>query len=192
MTRAFTPAQKFRILVNHGALALWGGAFLPVSQVPFGTMNLEKRFRNLQRIGGAVKCGCGCDVWARLQDVEFDHIKNWASGGRSTLENGQPLRTYPCHRNEKCAGEQVVTGWVRRVRRKLATRQALYEDKDPPRQGSQCAASKVLSVTAIRRNDSSVEDPCSTARPRRSWPTRSFPKSYRAIPSRPFPKTQRA
>lgn len=161
MSRAFSPAQKFRILVAFDAQVIVNDTLVSVARFTYGTESDEKRFRLLQRkLNCAVKCACGCDTWAPVRDIEFDHRKNWASGGRSTLDNAQPLRTYPCHRNEKCAGEQVVTGWVRKVRRKLSV------------------------TTGIRENDSR-----SPARhSHRSWPTRSFPKSSRPMQSRPFPK----
>lgn len=160
MTRAFSPAQKFRILVAFDAQVIVNDTLVPIARFAYGTESDEKRFRLLQRkLDCAVKCACGCDTWAPLNAIEFDHRKNWASGGRSTLDNGQPLRTYPCHRNEKCAGEQVVTGWVRKVKRKL--------------------------LVTITRDDSTSKE----SRPRkRSWPQRSFPKSSRPMQSRGFQK----
>jgi len=130
VTKPFTAYQKLRILVRFGALALVNGAWIPISQVAYGTMNAEKRLRKLHRIGCAVKCACGCETWALLRDIEFDHEKQHALGGPTTLDNGRPLRTTPCHR-EKTAVEQAVIGWCDSVRRKLRVRSKaeVWEDR---------------------------------------------------------------
>lgn len=169
MTKPFSPAQKHRILVHNGALVVQDGAFVPIAQVRFATLSLHRRFKLAREWGCAVKCACGCGVWARLQDVDFDHIKDHVMGGPTAIANGRPLRRQPCHA-AKSAASQAVTGKVTRVRRKL-------------------------SVT--RRRDAEPS-PATTAK-RSAWPTRSFTSSKikrriasRPMQSRPFPQRHEA
>jgi hypothetical protein len=155
VTKPFTARQKYRILVTYNAQAFVEGRLIPVAHYVYGTMSETRRFAMLQRaLNCAVKCACGCDAWAPLREIEFDHVKNWASGGRSTLCNGRPLRRTPCHA-DKTAAEAAVTGKCVRVRRKLATHQAR----------------PTLSATdGISENDSRGRARTS----RRPWPKRSF------------------
>ena len=159
MTVAFSPAQKFRILVRFDAQIIVDNTLTHVSRYAYGTERDDKRFGMLRkRVDCAVRCACGCDVWAPLCDIDFDHVKEFVSGGLTAVSNGQPLRRTPCHA-EKSAIGAGVTGWVRKARRKLSVTTGLRDD-DSPR-----------------------------ARPsRRSWPQRSFPKSSRPMQSRGFQK----
>lgn len=157
MTKPFTDRQKVRILVAYGALMRDGESWVPIAQYRFGTMNKSKRLAIARRVGCAVKCACGCETWALLQDIEFDHDKEHANGGATVIANGQPLRRTPCHA-AKTAASQAVTGLVRKVRRKLRVRSKdeVWEERH--------GAGR-------------------TSKPRR----RPFPKSRRPMRSRPFP-----
>ena len=134
MTQPFSLAQKLRILVNHRALVAVDGEWVAIARFAFGTMNAASRWRRLRRAGCAVKCGCGCGIWARLEDIQFDHERQHAAGGSTVIANGRPLRTAPCHA-AKSASEQAVTGWVVSVRRKFRVR-----DKEEMREARQGAA----------------------------------------------------
>jgi hypothetical protein len=118
VTKPFSSLKKYRILVNHGALVVVDGAFVPIAKVAFGTMSRTKRYALCRKWGAAVRCACGCGVWARLSDVDFDHVKEHVSGGLTAIANGAPLRRQPCHA-AKSAVMAAVTGKVRKVRRKL-------------------------------------------------------------------------
>jgi len=159
MTKPFTPRQKYRILVAYDAQVIVDGALVPVAHYVYGTPGDERRFKMLRRdLNCAVRCACGCDTWAALSDIDFDHERQHAAGGLTEISNGRPLRRTPCH-VAKSASEQVVTGWVTRVRNKL-------------------------SVTITRDDSNSPE-----SRTRKwSWPPRSFPKSSRPMQSRGFQK----
>lgn len=123
MTRAFTPKQKFRILVRHGAVVLDGlGTATPVAQATHGTSDTNRylQLRSIDRAPGYavfVRCACPCQVWARLRDIQFDHETPHVSGGPTVISNGRPIRTRPCH-SAKSGGEQATTGWCVRVRNK--------------------------------------------------------------------------
>ena len=145
MTRPFTPRQKYRILVTHGAMVLVEGELRPIARVAFGTISETRRYQLARTWGGAVRCACGCGVWAPLGDIEFDHVKEHVSGGPTAIENGAPLRRRPCHA-AKTAASAAVTGKVRRVRRKLSV------------------------TIGLRENDSSPQ----ARHSHRSWPTRSL------------------
>lgn len=119
MTRPFTPAQKFRILVHHRALIVVDGAFVPIARVKWGTESKTKRFALARKWGCAVQCACGCGVWAVLADVDFDHDKEHVAGGLTSIMNGRPLRRSPCHHAKNARGA-AVTGQVRRRKRKLS------------------------------------------------------------------------
>jgi hypothetical protein len=149
MTRAFTPHQKYRILVNHGAVILRGDEVVRLSRFFWMTGSETKRFGMLRRLNCAVRCSCGCGVWAPLREIDFDHVKEFVNGGLTAIENGAPLRRTPCH-EAKTSASAAVTGKVTRTKRKL-------------------------SVTT-RRNDS--PDLELRARPRRSWPQRSMSNQY--------------
>lgn len=159
MTKPFTPRQKYRILVAHDAQVIVDGALVPVAHYVYGTQSETLRYRELRvKVNCAVKCACGCDTWAPLSAIDFDHETPHVQTQRSLISDGRPLRRTPCH-VAKSASEQVVTGWVTRVRNKLSVTTGLREDDSP------------------------------TARPsRRSWPQRSFPKSSRPMQSRGFQK----
>lgn len=158
MARDFTPRQKYRILVNHGAVILWDG-MIPIERFPWMTGSETKRFGILRRFNCAVKCACGCDVWSPLATTDFDHVLEHVSGGYTAISNGAPLRRSPCHA-KKTAAIAATTGKITRTKRKLSV------------------------TTGIREGDS--RSPARTSH--RSWPTRSFPKSSRPMQSRPFPK----
>lgn len=158
MTVAFSPAKKYRILVTFDAQIIVGDALVPVARYAYGVVSETRRYAMLRRLACIVKCACGCDTWAPRGHIEFDHEHNWASGGRSALSNGRPLRRTPCH-VAKSAVEQKVTGKVTRVRNKLSVTTGLREDDSPRARTS-----------------------------RRSWPQRSFPKSSRPMQSRGFQK----
>lgn len=162
MTKPFSTKQKLRILVWHGAVALHRGEFVPIARLPFGTMNAAKRYARLMVAGCAVKCACGCEVWAKLQDIDFDHDRDFVSGGPTVIANGRPLRRQPCHA-AKSARARAVTGKVTRARRKLRVR-----EKPTSRDGDQ-------------------PSPPQRARTRSSIPSRLFPKV-----SRPFPQRREA
>lgn len=119
MTKPFSPGQKYRILVHFGALVLQDGEFTPIAQVRFGTLSTHKRFALCRKWGAAVRCACGCGVWAPLAEVDFDHVKEHVSGGWTEIANGQPLRRDPCHYAKSAIGS-AVTGKVTRTRRKLS------------------------------------------------------------------------
>lgn len=144
MTRSFTPRQKYRILVTHGAMVLVEGELRQIARVAFGTISETRRYQLARAWGGAVRCACGCATWAPFGDIEFDHVKEHVSGGPTAIQNGAPLRRRPCHA-AKTAASAAVTGKVRRVRRKL-------------------------SVTITR--DASTSKEARTRK--RSWPTRSL------------------
>lgn len=128
MTVPFSQAQKFRILVRFEAQIIFNGALIPVSRFAYGTESDEKRFRLLRRqLNCVVKCACGCETWAPLRDIDFDHERAHVSGGLTSISNGRPLRRTPCHA-AKSASEQEVTGWVTRVRNKLSVTTGLRED----------------------------------------------------------------
>lgn len=147
MTRPFSPRQKYRILVAHDAVVIWNDELVTLPRFHWMTMSETKRFGILRRFNCAVRCACGCDTWAPLREIDFDHVKEFVSGGETAIRNGAPLRRSPCHA-KKTASSAATTGWVRRTKRKL-------------------------SVTAKRDDDSPVSE--STARTvRRSWPTRSL------------------
>lgn len=133
MTKPFTAAQKFRILVHHRAVVVEDGTFVPIAKVRFGTISKARRFRLAQQWGCAVLCACGCGVWARLDDVQFDHERQHALGGATVLANGRPLRATPCHR-AKTAGEQALISHCDKVARKLRVR-----SKDEVREARQRA-----------------------------------------------------
>lgn len=162
MTKPFTLREKLRILVNHRALVVQDGAFVPIGRFVFGTMNAHGRWRRLRKAGCAVKCACGCAVWARLDDIDFDHIQEHAAGGPTVIGNGRPLRRRPCHA-KKSAASMAVTGWVTRTRRKLRVR-----EKSEIGQGS------------------------GDTRTRSSFPSRGFQKGRRPLKSRPSPQRQEA
>ena len=160
MTRPFSPAQKFRILVSFDAQIIVDNTLTHVSRYAYGTGNDAKRFRMLRReLNCVVRCACGCDTWAPLSAIDFDHEIPHVQSQRSLTSEGRPLRRTPCH-HAKSASEQKVTGKVTRVRNKLSVTTGLRED-DSPR--------------AARTS-------------RRSWPQRSFPKSSRPMQSRGFQK----
>lgn len=161
MTRAFTPAQRFRILIAHTAVVIVNDALVPVSQFKFGTLSDTRRFAMLRRLNCAVLCSCGCDTWAPLWWIDFHHLNEHANGGATVVKNGAPLRRQPCHAGLSAAFA-AITGKVTRTRRKLSVTTGLREDD-----------SLTQKVTRTRK---------------RSWPQRSFPKSSRQIPSRPFQK----
>lgn len=121
MTKPFTAAQKLRILVHYRALIVQDGAFVPIARVRFGTMSKSRRFALARQWGCAVQCACGCGVWARLEDVQFDHTKLHALGGPTVLANGRPLRTNPCHQ-AKTACEQAIVAHCDKLGRKLRVR----------------------------------------------------------------------
>jgi len=159
MTKPFTPRQKYRILVAYDAQVIVGDALVPVARYAYGVVSETRRYAMLRReLNCAVRCACGCGVWAPLSAIDFDHETPHVQTQRSLTSDGRPLRRTPCH-VAKSASEQVVTGWVTRVRNKLT-------------------------VTATRDDSTSKE-----SRTRKwSWPQRSFPKSSRPMQSRPFPK----
>lgn len=165
MTRPFSTSQKFRILVRFDAQIIIDGHLVPVSQYAYGTMSDTKRFGMLRRLDCAVRCACGCDTWAPLWSIDFDHETPHVQTQRSLVSDGRPLRRTPCH-HAKNAVEQKVTGKVTRVRNKLSV------------------------TTGLREDDSSLQGDSypKTRTSRRSWPQRSFPKSSRPIPSRGFQK----
>ena len=161
MTRPFSPAQKFRILVTFDAQIIVDNTLTHVSRYAYGTGNDAKRFRMLRReVNCAVRCACGCDTWVPLSAIDFDHEIPHVQSQRSLTSEGRPLRRTPCH-HAKSAVEQKVTGKVTRVRRKLSV------------------------TTGLREIDSISQE---TRHSRRSWPQRSFPKSSRPMQSRPFQK----
>lgn len=148
MTRPFSPRIKYRILVAHGALVLVGGTLVPIAHVVYGTLSETKRFAIVKRAGAAVRCACGCDVWATLAEIQFDHAKAHVSGGLTSIGNGRPLRARPCHA-AKSAAEQAVTGKITSVRRKL-------------------------SVTLGLKPRDDTHQPRPSVRWRRAWPARSL------------------
>ena len=159
MTKPFTPRQKYRILVAYDAQVIVDGALVPVAHYVYGTQSETLRYRELRlKLNCAVRCACPCATWAPLGETDFDHIKEFVSGGPTAISNGAPLRRSPCHAR-KTAASAATTGWVRRVKRKL-------------------------SVT-ITRDDSTSKE--SRTR-KWSWPQRSFPKSSRPMQSRGFQK----
>ena len=159
MTRPFSPAQKFRILVSFDAQIIVDNTLTNVSRYAYGTERDDKRFGMLRReLNCAVRCACGCGVWAPLSAIDFDHEIPHVQSQRSLTSEGRPLRRTPCH-HAKSASEQVVTGWVTRVRNKLSVTTGIREDDSPRARNSH-----------------------------RSWPQRSFPKSSRPMQSRPFQK----
>jgi len=169
MTKPFTPRQKYRIAVTFGAVIIVNGDLVPVSRYAFGTESETKRYGMLrQRLDCAVKCACGCDTWAPLRDVDFDHVHEHVSGGLTAISNGAPLRRSPCHA-KKTAAIAATTGKITRTKRKLSVTTGLREDDSPTARTS-----------------------------RRSWPTlrrlpsRPFPKGSRPLRSRPFPQHQGA
>lgn len=119
MTKPFSPGQKFRILVRYCALVLQDGEFTPIAQVRFGTLSTHKRFALCRKWGTAVRCACGCGVWAPLAEIDFDHVKEHVTGGLTEIGNGQPLRREPCHQAKSAIGA-AITGKVTRTRRKLS------------------------------------------------------------------------
>lgn len=145
MTKPFSPAQKFRILVTFDAQIIVDGSLVPVSRYAYGTSNDALRFRMLRRsLNCAVKCACGCDTWAPLHGIQFDHRDPHCYGGATHVSNGRPL-TVACHR-KKSRVEHAATARDDRIRRKLSV------------------------TTGVRENDSR-----SPARnPRQSWPKRSL------------------
>lgn len=166
MTKPFSTPQKLRILVAYGALMREGDGWVPIGQYRFGTMNKAKRYAIAKRAGCAVKCACGCETWAPLQDIEFDHDKDHANGGPTVIANGRPLRRTPCHA-AKTAASQAVTGKITRVKRKLTVRRLEREEGQD-----------------LERPD------------RRTWGRRPFPsrplKGSRPMRSRPFPQRHEA
>lgn len=159
MTRPFSPAQKFRILVRFDAQIIVDNTLVHVSQFSYGTMNDYRRFKMLRRdINCAVRCACGCDTWAPLCEIDFDHVLEHVSGGLTAISNGAPLRRSPCHA-AKSARAMATTGKVTRTKRKLSVTTGLREDDSHPARTSH-----------------------------RSWPQRAFPKSSRPIQSRGFQK----
>ena len=119
MTKPFTPRQKFRILVRFDAQIIEAGTLTRGSSYAYGTDNDTKRFRMLRRtLNCAVRCACGCGVWAPLSAIDFDHEIPHAQSQRSLTKDGRPLRRTPCH-HAKNAIEQKVTGKVTRTKRKL-------------------------------------------------------------------------
>jgi hypothetical protein len=158
MTKPFTAPQKLRILVHHGAMVLDAGAWVPIGQYRFGTMNRVKRFKILQRVGCAVKCACGCGVWAPLPDIQFDHEHQHALGGATVISNGRPLRTDPCHR-AKSAAENTLIADCDRIGRKFR----------------------------VRSKDEIAAERATTPRWHRSFPSRRFPAATRALAARRFP-----
>ena len=128
MTRPFSPAQKFRILVSFDAQIIVDNTLTNVSRYAYGTERDDKRFGMLRReLNCAVRCACGCGVWAPLSAIDFDHEIPHVQTQRSLISDGRPLRRTPCH-VAKSASEQVVTGWVTRVRNKLSVTTGLRED----------------------------------------------------------------
>ena len=159
MTVAFSPAKKYRILVTFDAQVIVGDALIPVARYAYGVVSETRRYAMLRReLNCAVRCACGCGVWAPLSAIDFDHEIPHVQSRRSLASDGRPLRRTPCH-VAKSAVEQKVTGKVTRVRNKLSVTTGLREDDSPTARPS-----------------------------RRSWPQRSFPKSSRPMQSRPFQK----
>ncbi len=163
MTRPFTPAQKFRILVNHEAVMLVAGEAVPVSRFHWGTLSNTKRFAIARRLNCAVKCSCGCGVWAPLSEIDFDHVKEHVSGGLTAIKNGAPLRRKPCHA-AKSAEMAAVTGKVRRVKRKLTVTLGLRgdpstspDDADDRRRRRAWPQRRMSHPTLRRRFDGTVE-----------------------------------
>jgi hypothetical protein len=130
VTRPFTPAQKFRILVTYDALVVVDGVFAPIGKVIFGTLSNHKRYALCRKWGAVVRCACGCGVWARLEDIDFDHHQDHVMGGLTAISNGRPLRRNPCHAAKTAKGA-AITGKVRRVRRKLSVTRRCGEGLAP-------------------------------------------------------------
>lgn len=167
MSRSFTPRQRYRILVAHAAQVIVDGDLVHVARYVYGVQSETRRYAMLRKLNCVVRCACGCDVWAALRDIQFDHETPHAAGGLTVIKNGRPIRTRPCH-VAKSGGEQVTTGWCTRVRRKLRT-QATQGAGCNHLQDSQ-VRSPSLSVTA---GSTSEDDSRRRARPsRRLWPTR--------------------
>ena len=159
MTKPFTPRQKYRILVAYDAQVLVDGALVPVAHAVPGTPSETLRYQVLRlKLNCAVRCACGCNTWAPLHAIDFDHVKDFVSGGPTAIGNGAPLRRSPCHA-AKSARAMATTGKVTRTKRKLSVTTGLREDDSPTARTS-----------------------------RRSWPQRSFPKSSRPMQSRGFQK----
>lgn len=169
MTKPFTPRQKYRILVAYDAQVIVGDALVSVARYAYGVVSETRRYAMLRReLNCAVRCACGCGVWAPLSAIDFDHETPHVQTQRSLTSDGRPLRRTPCH-VAKSAVEQKVTGKVTRVRNKLSVTTGLREDDSPTARTT-----------------------------RRSWPTlrrlpsRPFPKGSRPLRSRPFPQHQGA
>lgn len=161
MTVAFSPAKKYRILVTFDAQIIVGDALVPVARYAYGVISETRRYAMLRReLNCAVRCACGCGVWAPLSAIDFDHEIPHVQSRRSLASDGRPLRRTPCH-HAKSASEQKVTGKVTRVRNKLSV------------------------TTGLREIESISQE---TRHSRRSWPQRSFPKSSRPMQSRGFQK----
>lgn len=144
MSRQFTPRQKYRIAVMHDAVIMVDDGLVPVSKWIFGTESEGKRFQIMRRMQCAVMCACGCETWAPLWDIQFDHTDPHCYGGATHVSNGRPL-TVACHR-KKSRVEHAATARDDRIRRKLSV------------------------TTGIRENDSRSP----ARNPRQSWPKRSL------------------
>lgn len=129
--RIFSPAQRYIILVNYGAVVIVNDALLPLPSYHWGTESGTRRFAMCRRLDVAVRCACGCDVWAPIREIQFDHIKEWISGGLTVIGNGAPLRATPCHAG-KTAASAALNGKIVRTRRKLATRQVTHGPTSDP------------------------------------------------------------
>lgn len=119
MTKPFTPAQKFRILVMHGAMMLAQDTAIPIARFPWATLSSTKRYEIAKRLNCVVRCACGCGVWAPLAEIDFDHKHEHVNGGLTAISNGAPLRRQPCHA-AKTAASAAVTGKVTSCRNKLS------------------------------------------------------------------------
>ena len=152
--RIFTPRQRYRILIAHGARIIVGDLLVPLPAYAWETESETERFKLLRRMACVAKCACGCDVWHPLRDIRFDHHLAYVFGGRTELENGRPVATQ-CHA-EKSASEHRANAKAKRIGKKHHA-QATHEVSDH-RQDSQARFFKSSSVTAQRR----------------PWPTRSL------------------
>lgn len=129
MTRAFSPSQRLVILERHEAYVLTQGGMIHVREYMIGR-GATSRFKALRKVATAIMCACGCDVWAPLSDIQFDHIDPHCYGGRTTISNGRPL-TVACHRI-KSRGEHAATARDDRIRRKLSVATGIEKGSPQP------------------------------------------------------------
>lgn len=149
MTRPFTNAQKLRILVNHRARVVDGGALKPIHQTMWHSMVPSKRMQQLRAMPMAVQCACRgelsplCDgtQWLRLADVEFDHHLAHTFGGATHQENGRPL-SRECHAVKSSRETKAVRKITRILRKGLGKKPKRLWPSRPMQGGNRWAQSK--------------------------------------------------